>query len=118
MGRREMLLLILHAGTVALPAVYSTTLAAPCCRWGLFTSALILTALLSEWLCVRREMQDIPLGTALRNQQTELTPLDAAGSHMPPPSPTARGLAAIKSVMTKAIGRAKGPPGSDLESQV
>lgn len=84
----------------------------------MFTSALILTALLSEWLCVRHEMQDIPLGKALRSQQTELTPLHAASSHMPPPSPTARGLAAIKSVMTKAIGRAKGPPGSDLESQV
>ena len=84
----------------------------------MFTLALIVTALMSEWLCVRREMQDIPLGTALRNQQTELTPLHAASSHMPPPSPTARGLAAIKSVMTKAIGRAKGPPGSDLESQV
>ena len=32
-------------------------------RWSINACALIITALLGEWLCVQRELQDIPLGS-------------------------------------------------------
>ena len=33
-----------------------------CCRWGENLVAFVITAVLGEWLCLRREMQDIPIG--------------------------------------------------------
>ena len=32
------------------------------CRWGVNVGCMIITAALGEWLCVQRELQDIPLG--------------------------------------------------------
>lgn len=36
-----------------------------CCRWGVNVVAFVITAVLGEWLCLRREMQDIPIGEPL-----------------------------------------------------
>ena len=33
------------------------------CRWGINGCGLVITAVLGEWLCVQRELQDIPLGS-------------------------------------------------------
>ena len=35
------------------------------CRWVVNGMAMAIAALLGEWLCVRREMQDIPLGALI-----------------------------------------------------
>ncbi|DBA97476.1 TPA: hypothetical protein ACH3X1_015190 [Trebouxia sp. C0004] len=90
------------------------------CRWGVIGGSLLITALLSEAICARRELRDIPLGgTAHRRApQAELTPLNssrqAAGR-----SPASRGMAAINSVVERAviksdIGRAGTSMGSKL----
>ena len=38
-------------------------LACCACRWGINGCGLVVTAVLGEWLCVQRELQDIPLGS-------------------------------------------------------
>ena len=39
----------------------------PACRWALQGTNLAVTALLGEWLCMQKEMQDIPLTSLRRN---------------------------------------------------
>ena len=36
------------------------------CRWGVNVVAFVITAVLGEWLCLRREMQDIPIGEIVK----------------------------------------------------
>ena len=46
--------------------------------------AMAIAALLGEWLCVRRELQDIPLGEALCLNPAEMWTMPAKKG---PPSP-------------------------------
>ena len=42
------------------------------CRWSVNFGCFLITALLGEWLCVQRELQDIPLGKRAHLQATLL----------------------------------------------
>lgn len=61
--------------------------------WALNASALVLMAVLGEWLCMRREMREIPLTSGLPHSSSQRA---AAGG--------ARGLAAMSTLGSRMGG--------------
>lgn len=76
--------------------------------WGVTGGSFIITALLSEAICARRELRDIPLGKSAhkRAPQAELTPLDTGGQAAGRASPASKGMAAVKSVVERVVNKA------------
>ena len=67
-------------------------------RWGVNVGGFIVTALLGEWLCVRRELQEIPLASRAGHPARKVSgmPLpteDPDDGAPPPPRARARGVA-------------------------
>lgn len=75
--------------------------------WGLTSGSFVITALLSEAICARRELRDIPLGTSAhrRAPQAELTPLNAGGQAAGRASPASKSMAAVKSVIERGVSK-------------
>lgn len=88
--------------------------------WGVTGGSFLITALLSEAICARRELRDIPLGgTAHRRApQAELTPLNTSGQAAGR-SPASKGMAAINSVVERAVNKSDvGRPSSSMGSKL
>lgn len=76
--------------------------------WGMIAGSFVLTALLSETICARRELRDIPLGTTMhrRAPQSELTPLKPGGQAAGRTSPAPKGVSAVKSIIERVVNKA------------
>ncbi len=58
-SRPLFLAVMISITTVVVQYVFNTALL---CRWGVTGGSFVITALLSEAICARRELRDIPLG--------------------------------------------------------
>ncbi|KAL0035253.1 hypothetical protein WJX79_008720 [Trebouxia sp. C0005] len=88
--------------------------------WGVTGASFLITALLSEAICTRRELRDIPLGGTAhkRAPQAELTPLNTSGQAAGR-SPASKGMAAINSVVGRAVNKSDaGRPSNSMGSKL
>ncbi|KAK9838838.1 hypothetical protein WJX74_004249 [Apatococcus lobatus] len=79
--------------------------------WGVNVVAFLITAVLGEWLCLRREMQDIPIGSLRRRTHELLPKVSEINMGIRASSPT---VVSLPATVRNVFGWRGQPPGAPL----